>query len=88
MLQWASMGALFEKFKKWWKPLQNTKCNTDIQDVPNETIQKCLLPYLCNEDVISFGRTSKRFKACADYVLEKRPKRSKSKIISLLNLYQ
>ena len=66
----------------------NTKSITDTPLIPNEMIQNCLLPCLCNGDVISFGRTSKRFKACADYVLEKRPKRSKSKIISLLNLYQ
>ena len=51
-----------------------TKSNTDIQDVPSEIIEKFVLPCLLNGDIISFGRTSKRFKACADYVLEKRSK--------------
>ena len=66
----------------------NTKSNTDIQDVPNEIIQGFVLPCLCNGDVISFGRTSKRFKACADYVLEKRRKIRKSKTITLMNPYE
>ncbi len=46
-----------------------------INDVPNEVIQKNIMAYLSNDDVISFGKTgNKRFKVIADDELEKRRK--------------
>ena len=60
---------------------RNTK---SINDVPNEVIEKCMLPYLSFVDVISFGQTSKRFMAAAEYA---KSKRSKSQIIILVYLY-
>ena len=46
-----------------------------INDVPNEVIQKNIMPFLSNQDIRSFGMTGcKRFKVLADDELEKRRK--------------
>ena len=50
----------------------NTK---SITDLPTELIEKCLLVYLSNNDVDSFGMTGdNRFKQISSNVLEKRGK--------------
>ena len=44
-----------------------------IYDVPNEVIQRNIMKYLSNDDIMSFRTTgNKRFKAIADDELEKR----------------
>ena len=58
-----------------------------ISDLPNEVIEKFLMIYLSNNDVIAIGMTGiKRFKDLAHAVLEKRTKRSKLTSHKLYNI--